>query len=578
MLKLTQYLLFLLLCFCFVLNAQTITELTLGQTKAFTSESAKYTYFKVHITNTQKDLTINVTPLGSGDPDIVASLGNSTTPLYPTLSDRQFSSLGWGEDSITIPYGQYNGQTDLYIGIFAVGNVNATIVAVSEGVITLVDGVPQGGSVYYNSIDSYEYTVPSVSGPCSISVNAIPLTGAVRLYMSTTGAPNPNDPSTYQYTSSRTYNGQGITVPSTDSRWPSTGKFYISVYGVIDSSYTVYASLNATNTILRDNLPFSEQLNVGQSAFFKYNLLSADCSLTVAVTSISGDPDLFISMTEQHPSASSYQWRSANFGNDTISITRPAQMGTYYISVVAWRATLFTLVASSKCGDGINYISLPDGVPLQGTLVERGVAYYRYIASNRYSDIVFSLSRSYGDPDLYITIDGSTPNTTNWQYRSIHFGDDLIQINSGDYYACPKAPAKSCVIKIAVVAVTTTSYSIQGHSDDAILLLRDGIPASDFLVAGKYDYYQFPVYSFGQSVVISVTDLGTGDPDLFISTVSHYPNRTSNQWASQRVRGDTIIIPPTDPNYCTFCTYYIGVMAFTNTHSQLLQRHNQIFN
>ncbi len=65
-----------------------------------------------------------------------------------------------------------------------------------------------------------------------------------------------------------------------------------------------------------------------------------------------------------------------------------------------------------------------------------------------------------------------------------------------------------------------------------------------------------------------VTDLGRGDPDLFINiappntliTPSMFPNMTNNPtWQSRRIGSESISIPPTDPNYRSQALYLISV-------------------
>jgi hypothetical protein len=87
-------------------------------------------------------------------------------------------------------------------------------------------------------------------------------------------------------------------------------------------------------------------------------------------------------------------------------------------------------------------------------------------------------------------------------------------------------------------------------SSDVVLSLQNGIPLRDDLQADEYEYFLLPVDDPNADITVTVTDLGSGDPDLFISTIYTHPNETANEWHAQRLRGDSITISHTDPKAC----------------------------
>ena len=92
--------------------------------------------------------------------------------------------------------------------------------------------------------------------------------------------------------------------------------------------------------------------------------------LKVTVEAIFGDPDLFISRTDQRPDQVNHTWSSADLGADIIEVpTTDANygLGTYYIAVYGGGGGTecrFTISVSSKrplVGAGPNSVLLEGG-------------------------------------------------------------------------------------------------------------------------------------------------------------------------------------------------------------------------
>jgi hypothetical protein len=91
--------------------------------------------------------------------------------------------------------------------------------------------------------------------------------------------------------------------------------------------------------------------------------------LTIAVTPITGDPDVFVSTLVRQPNITSNQWRSNGFGNEVIyiSTTDPKFQScgipcVFYIGVLAWgRSSTFSISARTS-----SVALLTPGVPAVG--------------------------------------------------------------------------------------------------------------------------------------------------------------------------------------------------------------------
>ena len=95
--------------------------------------------------------------------------------------------------------------------------------------------------------------------------------------------------------------------------------------------------------------------------------------------------------------------------------------------------------------------------------------------------------------------------------------------------------------------------------------------------AGVLSLHDSAVYTFtvgsGRRVPISIalTPLDSSDPDMYISA-GEPPTRDASHWQALSFRGDTIVLMPDDPHYCTGCTYYILIYGFSATQYSISAR------
>ena len=73
--------------------------------------------------------------------------------------------------------------------------------------------------------------------------------------------------------------------------------------------------------------------------------------ITFTITPTSGDPDLFVSHESPYrPTKENSQWNATQYGSDTVTIPDAAS-GTYYIGVLAFSDTSYSLTgALCVCG------------------------------------------------------------------------------------------------------------------------------------------------------------------------------------------------------------------------------------
>lgn len=558
----------LVLCHA-VFSQNTVVEIFPGIPLRDSVSQAQKLCYKVAIpasARSGKTLTITVTPLGEGDPDLYVDFTECPTATAPYIA------RDYGQDSVSIPSDRYPADAQyVHAAVFGFRNVNYTILASYENVVSLTDGIPQSGTVQYEGMDYFILNTSTFTQHTDLTISATPLRGRIALLVGASFQPLRNN---YTWSSRIPYNGEALVIYKNDARWPADGIFYIAVYGATNNSaYSLVAATNKVHIILRDGIPVQEHAETGETEYFRVDVANAGCALAVTVTPITGDPDLFMSTEIVYPDRTHFNRSSSKWGADQITYD-PAPPGAYYIGVSAWRNSTFTITASTTCGgNGTQYYQfLLDGIPQDSLLTAGQSKFYRFDVVGHHRDLTISVTRAYGDPDLYVLV-GDRPSPTNYTWSSTHFGNDLITISTDDAAACDPTRG-TCTYIILVYAASSCYFTIQSRTQAAISTLQDGIPFREDLSARQYEYFKFPVDVVPYVFSVVVTNLGAGDPDLYISLDNSHPNATNYTWASRRWGGDTLTIASTDLNACIAppCMYYISVYANYNTTFTILAR------
>jgi hypothetical protein len=530
-------------------------------------QQGQYKYFKFPVDRLDMDLTFTVTGL-NGDPDLYVSdtdanpRPNSTNYTWRATSNR--------EDSISIPHENLH-LGNYYASVYAWSNCTFTLLATLARTPTLQDGIPQSGQVAFEASNFYVFNVGN--DHTDITFTVTPLNGNAYLYVSTIGPPDRTNSSSYQWSSVDPNAGQTIIIHSNDAHWCDNCVYHLQVYGHQPTNYTVSATSSVMTEELQEGVPRSSWANAQQYKYYKFTLTYSMADMTILVTPMTGDPDLYVSTTSQVPSTNNYQWKAVAYGSDAINIdyTDPNYIqGTYYIAVYAYTNTTFTLVVTvtdlSNANTSNNYLVLVNGVPQLGFLpYSNETAYYWFSIGSDPVDVTFTVTPRYGDPDMYIRNDGLTPTTTFSQWSALSYGRDTITILSTDPHSCT-----NCRYTVMIYSWSHTLYSISGTTSGAIQRLESGVPVLIVLPQGTYGYYSVLVDHSTDPLIISATSL-SGDPDIYVAMNTTHPNSTNYQWRAYRYGSDQIVI-----NNPQQGTYYISCYAFTNASFILLATNGPI--
>ena len=496
--------------------------------------SGMYERFQFYVDSLDNDLTIAVTSFG-GDPDLFVS----TIP-YPNSTFHQFAGRSIAADSVTIP------STRLIIGVYYISvlgfsNTTFSIVASLSSSIGLQDGIAQGGTVNYEAVNYYTYDLMT-SDPTTLTFSLTPLNGGnVFLYISNITKPIPTDVHTFQFSSTKWMTQQQIVINPTNLKYCSGCRYYVAVYGVSVGSAATYSLTLSTAyapLTLQDGIPVPGVVASGSYKYFSYSVQDINTFLFITVSTITGDPDLYVSTSNNKPNVTSYQWRSTYSGSDTV-VVKPTdkyfKTGIYYISIYAYTDSTFSISASSynpESNTTSNAI-LINGQSQTGVVLSQQARIYNFAVAGTAADrpraFTVTVTPLYGDPDIYLRNDSIPITISNYQWKSRLLGRDSITINPSCY---------NCTYQILIYGFIESLFKIVATTSDSIVYLDSGIPITDLAQASSYSYFAIVVPTSFSELYISVQAVGSGDPDLYVSTITSNPTISNHTWSQVRFGDD----------------------------------------
>jgi hypothetical protein len=541
------------------------------------SGTAEYFLFRSY--DKTLPVQITLTRLDSSDPDLFVS----TRYHRPNGTHNSWVSTAYGSDSLTIPptdplYQACGTVCTFYIAVAAVGGRDSafTITASLRAATELRGGVPQDGSV--DSITAKQFKVRVSPGYSSITITVNDRVGLSKLYVSNTGTHiDPSDSSTYIEYRNAFSSNKKVVISETGTQKCAMKKvgfdficeYSIAVlgqnnFGVSNTLFTVRADTADTKIQLSNGVAVAGSLTPGRWAYYVVEVQNPNFDLTVLVTPLSGDPDLYASQWFL-PNLTYWDKRSMTSTGDFVDFERTL-VGHYYFGVYAYPPnnasyTIMSVLTSPVANDKANIITLSDGIP-QNEVVHKGHwKYYLFNLVERTKGFTISVSSTFGDPDIYVIKSNSTafPDETHYGWASTSQGSDTIRINNPE----------TAKYWIGIKSFQTAMFSLVAATDEVITTLQSGIAVRASLSYRQYRYYKLHVDADDRNIMISVTAF-SGDPDVYVSTHHHRPNSTNYQWKADSTNSDTVAIIKGSANACSNCDFYIAVYAFSACDFSLL--------
>ena len=201
------------------------------------------------------------------------------------------------------------GQCAVYIGVYGYNNASFSIVAyvgAGSSALELLDGIPQAGSVTEQGL-SYFYADVDLPPPgTTYSFYVRSLSGDPDLFVTTDGTlPVVCCPPHYQYSSMSSTGDDYVNVARGTSGYNATTRAYALVHGFTASTFEItFATVGAVEP-LSDSVS-TRGVGVGDQNLYYFFSIPDPSTLfpvTISCTALSGDPDLFISVSAVYVSS-----------------------------------------------------------------------------------------------------------------------------------------------------------------------------------------------------------------------------------------------------------------------------------
>jgi hypothetical protein len=409
----------------------------------------------------------------------------------------------------------------------------------------LLQGIPQSDVILTPNEWKY-YTISLLEGHESMSVRwtsfvddvAVVYVSACRDSLSACYAAGQWPNATHYLETSKSSGLTSITIDRND------GVATTYIIGVTASAEITAYSLSYTmaSSILQlsPGISVIDHVYAGEVDYFSFFMPNTQSKVIFTLTTLAGDPDLYISTIASHPSRSNFTWSAIQYGDDEIVIdpsidTKACLYCRYFIAVVGTSEASYSLVAHLE---SVNP-SLVNGIPASGHVALLDWKYYVFtVRRGAPVDLEISLITLSGNADLYATLDGSEPSWTNYAYTSYNWGtaDDLISIAHNDPSAVSclanTANTLGCLITIGINGLADSDYIVTVTSSTAARLLQQHIPMADSINQESYNYYKTPILaglSTGSTFRLQVTMNG-GEVMIYFSCLTDSPDKNSHQW------------------------------------------------
>ena len=546
----------------------------------------QWKYYKYTATESGIDMSIVLTVI-SGDADLYVS----NTTQQPNIDDAIWHSAGWGSDSVDI---ENVSAGTYYIGVTAFTNSTWSLMTfltqestndinVPCGIntcSTLTNGYPINQKLHRKH---YKYYIISIFNPTdSLTISCGARVGDPDIMLNK----GSNKPTRESYTWSSTSVGTDvITIPH-----PEVGDYTLAVYSYSSTDYTiVYKTSDITMTLI-ESTPFREDLQAGLYEYFMFsvNSINTGKDLTISLSLLTGDADIFASTINHHPTSEpdQHEYSGSSYGPDSITIPgSELKITMYYIAVKAFTTCTYTIVVTLDAP-----LQLHDGIPQSDSIVKEQMKYYRLNVKQWRSDANIMVTPFSGSIELYIsnTTDPIRGNTDTYNYSSTQpYSLQSISITHNDIRAM-HCHDYTCTLYIGVYGLSISDYTVLASSTNSSTTLQEGKPATGNVLEHSYRYYQFSNADPNSAVVFTLTT-ASGDGDLFASICpstststtpcNDHPTVSTHTWSSRRVGEDVILIDRSDDNYA-LGVYYIGIYgysaaAYTLTASLMSTNHDQ---
>lgn len=467
--------------------------------------------------------------------------------------------------------------------------------------IRLYDGQSLSGAINDTSegIDGmlYQFAVSFPPGASrDIQVTVSPMSGAYRMFVGADFVPSPEN-HTWSADASQ------LSIPVSDPYYRSRGTYYVLVCKAfrgnrIPHVFSVKYSTGVFLSTIVEGQPELGNVTRGQPVHYRYSVANFTGEVTVTVTPLSGDPDLYISINSSNkmPSIGHSDYVSASIGADAIRLqltelqrkspkecsenARVSGQCAIYIAVTCASEECFFVLQVSH--SFVPLVRIMEGIPQFGTTSAGQPQFYTFSPSETNESAIVTVYPKRGNVRAYAKVVPNSlfahdtkkglPTPIEFNATSItRAGSEVLTIPQNMLEAC----GYFCGVYIGVYHTAQSGTAAESVSEFTIVVgsrimqLSEGQTVTDFVGEKAYRYYSFEATCDDCTVTFSLSAISAGDPDLYVCKGRHIlPSPENADFRSSTIHGDFLQISPDNHFFSTGRPlrgpYSIGVFGFQN--------------
>ena len=391
-----------------------------------------------------------------------------------------------------------------------------------------------------------------------------------------------------------------IIIDSDSAKYCMSCVINIAVFGFRSGMYSIVAQSKGSAE-LQSDVAVGGNVKVGKYKYYSFRNTDPTSVISITLTTISGDPDLFVNAFKRKdnavmklPTKSQSDWHSYRAGADSVTIKYSDDKFCfdceYIIGVYGYKNASYTILASSKTAAVVQLVRNRPQISGGNT---GDLKYFRVNFGSSVEDITVSLTGlDTGTSITYVRVANVSGSTDNTDY--FPKPDDpqtYVQSTAGSLEQVlyiHNSYFEGAAVLICVQITSTIHFSIVATSSQDVILLNEGTPQNHYVARGTTVFFRFPIQEPGD-IQISLT-ARSGDPDLIVSSTNERPYCTTNDlewwsvqcynqtWSSRVFSTDQIIISQDfpckpflastkidkscDPLNMPMKSLYIGVFGF----------------
>ena len=306
------------------------------------------------------------------------------------------------------------------------------------------------------------------------------------------------------------------TVKIIATKWTSTGS----------ASYlVVYTSGNSAVQTVEAGIPINSMVKQDSYRFYilPFPHLTTPQTLTISLSAVSGDPDLYVSLREPQPRIAHSEYKSEEYGSEQISVVLDDRLnvsGEVYVGVYGYTDAEYMLVVTES------EVSQTYLVPGMGVEVGSEREEYRFFSSLVDVSLTLQISTQeyIGSTQIYLIL-VSFPSTNSTSFHPPSLTSYLFSSSSSPHHSqITLQPSQllpfcsqDCRADISVLCISDTCrYSIELDQGQEIRL-TDAVPQVSTCQQNTITRFRYHINTGTPAVQIAVTAISNGDPDLYIS-------------------------------------------------------------